>query len=67
MKKPTIHRNGENGKKVIDNNTGLIYNSLTQVLKLNNVKYKYSTLRAMLNGQNPNKTNFEYVAIQERK
>jgi len=46
-------------KPVIDNKTGVIYNSLKEACK--HYDFKYRTLHAMLIGQNPNKSNLTYI------
>lgn len=46
-------------KKVIDNNTGIIYNSLKDASKQLNINY--STLRGYMNGTRKNKTQLEYI------
>ena len=40
--------------KVLNTETGIVYNSIQEVSKIESLKY--TTLRAMLTGQNPNKT-----------
>lgn len=59
---PVVNIEGKNGfaKKVIDIKTGIIYDSITQVIRLKIANYRYSALKAMLNGQNKNKTNLSY-------
>lgn len=47
-----------NAKKVIDNETGIIYTSLKEAAEV--TSFKYDTLKAMLQGRNPNKTKMEY-------
>lgn len=49
----------KNSKKVINKSTGESYLSCTDAA--NKLKINKSTLTAMLNGQNKNKTNLEYV------
>jgi len=54
-------RTGENNRmarKVINNDTGKIYPTVTSAAK--DMGLKYSTLAAMLCGQNPNKTSIIY-------
>ncbi len=53
-----ISRNYNNGKKVIDIKTGIIYNKLTEAANKNNIKI--STLCNMLKGRRRNKTNLKY-------
>jgi group I intron endonuclease len=48
-----------NCKKIIDSATNVIYNSGVEASKI--FKIKRSTLIAMLNGQNPNKTTLKYL------
>lgn len=52
-------RKDKQTKRVIDKESGYIYNSLKEASK--SIKISYSTLAAMLNGQNPNKTNLMYI------
>lgn len=47
-----------NCKKLIDEKTGVIYNSITDASEL--LGYKKTTLNAMLTGQSKNKTNLKY-------
>ena len=63
LKKPVINVESKNGfsKKVKDTNTGKIFDSVTQVIRIGNYGIKYSTLKSMLNGQNPNYTTLKYV------
>lgn len=54
-------KNKNSSKKVIDNSTGVLFSSTKEAsdfLKMNN-----STLKAMLNGYNPNKTRLSYYII----
>lgn len=46
-------------KTVIDISTGIFYSSLKEANKIYNLKY--TTLRAMVGGQNKNKTNLRYA------
>ena len=46
-------------KYVLNIETGIFYDSAKEAAKYTNIKY--CTLRAMLNGQNPNKTNLKYA------
>jgi hypothetical protein len=48
-----------NSKKVIDNNSGKIYNSAKEASELTGHKYK--NLTNQLNGNRKNKTNLQYV------
>jgi hypothetical protein len=66
LRKPVVNIEGKNGfsKKVINIDTNVIYDSLTQLVRING--YKYSALRAMLNGQNKNKTNYRYVTSPQK-
>lgn len=54
---------GKNGfaKKVLDQKSGIIYGSLTEAVNEACPEIKYSTLRAMLNGQNNNYTTLKYI------
>lgn len=63
LSKPVINIEGRNGfsKNVIDKKTGIIYDSLTQVVRLKIVDYSYTALRAMISGQNHNKTSLNYI------
>lgn len=63
-RKPVINKGEKNGysKKVINVSSGESYGSLKELYREVDTGYKYSTLRAMLNGQNPNKTNYRYVS-----
>ena len=46
-------------KIVLNTNNGIFYESAKKAAESININY--CTLRAMLNGQNPNKTNFKFV------
>lgn len=61
---PVINKGSKNGysKKVINKQTGYEYGSLKELCRKEDTGYKYSTLKAMLNGQNPNKTEYTYVS-----
>lgn len=61
LSKPVRNFEGRNGfaKKVIDSVSGKIYDSVTQLCRLESLNY--SATNAMLNGQNVNKTRFHYV------
>ena len=48
-------------KKIINKETGVVYNSITEAVK--DCKYKYSTLSRKLAGTLINDTNFEYAEI----
>lgn len=50
-----------NSKKVINTVTGKEYPSLKQIFREEKLSYSYTAVRAMLNGQNPNKTNLIYA------
>jgi len=54
-----ISDNNKMAKKVIDNNTGIIYNSCTKMCKKLNISY--STIVKKLNGTYKNNTNFKYL------
>lgn len=61
-RKPVVNREGKAGssKKVINIETGRIYDSVSQIDRLGHSEYKYKTLIAKLNGQTPNNTKFIY-------
>lgn len=63
LREPVINKEGKNGfsKEVKDLTNGIIYESLSQVVRLKISKYKYSTLKAMLNGQRKNKSTLIYI------
>jgi len=48
-------------KKVIDTITKTIYPSIAEIIRNKKTIYSYTALRAMLNGQNRNKTQFKYL------
>lgn len=48
-----------NKKTVIDTNTGVFYDSILEASRFSN--FKYSALKAMLTGQNKNKSTFRYI------
>lgn len=50
-----------NSKKVLNTLTKKEYPSLKQVFREETPKHSYFSMKAMLNGQNKNKTNFIYV------
>lgn len=56
--KPKNYRNNT-AKYVIDTSSGKIYESGAYLARL--IGMKYATLRAMLSGTNPNKTNYKYL------
>ena len=58
MTKPQILANNPAARKLINTETGEIFDTIKEVLPL--VKLKRTTFQAMLNNQNPNKTNFKY-------
>jgi len=62
-KQPSINKEDKNGysKKIIDMRTGDIFDSLSQVARLQVTHFSYSCMQAMLRGQNPNKTDLRYV------
>lgn len=57
-RKMSITSKGKNSKKVIDLNTGIIFNSCIDAANYFNIKK--TTLIAKLNGQNPNNTSLRY-------
>jgi hypothetical protein len=62
-KQPSINQEDKNGysKKIIDVRNGDIFDSLSQVARLGVTPFSYTSLQAMLRGQNPNKTDLRYV------
>ena len=58
MTKLQIGNNNPSAKKIINTLNGDIFNTIKEVLPL--VYLKRTTFQAMLNNQNPNKTNFKY-------
>lgn len=48
-------------KKVLDTKDGIIYGSLAEAANKLYPTVKYSTIRAMLSGQNPNSTTLKYL------
>jgi hypothetical protein len=54
-----LNKRGGQSKYVINLETGIFYESAKEAAKYMNIKY--CTLRAMLSGQNPNKTNLKYA------
>ena len=59
LKRLSISRQYINSKKVIDQKTGTVFNRVQDASKFYGIKK--STLTAMLNGQNKNKTDLVYV------
>jgi len=49
----------KNTKKIVNTNTGDVYNSLREAILTS--PFKYTTLKAMLNGQNKNISDFKYL------
>ncbi len=58
-KKMSENSKGKNSKKVINIETGEIYNSVKEVSEILNINY--GTLRGKLNGSRKNNTNFKYI------
>lgn len=58
MTKSQILANNPAARKLINTETGEIFDTIKEVLPL--VNLKRTTFQAMLNNQNPNKTNFKY-------
>jgi hypothetical protein len=58
MTKAQIGSKNPAARKIINTSTGDIFNTIKEVLPL--VNLKRTTFQAMLNNQNPNKTNFKY-------
>lgn len=56
--KYNISLNNKRKQKIIDTSTGIIYDSITEVLKIFNLKQ--STLCSYLSGKRKNKTSFKY-------
>lgn len=54
----------KNSKKIIDIETNIIYNSITEVSKI--FKINRTTLNAKLSGQNKNNTSFKYLETYEQ-
>lgn len=50
---------GKNNKKIIDTETGVIYESMRKASELNNINY--SVLSEMLNNNRNNKTNLKWI------
>lgn len=65
-RKPVINKGDKNGysKKVIDTISGEVFSSVQEAARISG--YNPSTLAAMLRGQNPNKTNLQYVCSTGR-
>jgi hypothetical protein len=51
----------QKGKNVINNQNGFVYESAKDAFESMNAGYKYIYFCRMLNGDRPNKTNFEYI------
>ena len=58
MTKSQIGSKNQSARKIINILTGEIFSTIKEVLPL--VNLKRTTFQAMLNNQNPNKTNFKY-------
>jgi len=58
MTKAQIGSKNPSARKIINTLTGEVFNTIKEVLPL--VNLKRTTFQAMLNNQNPNKTNFKY-------
>jgi hypothetical protein len=58
MTKSQIGGNNPAARKLINTETGEIFDTIKEVLPL--VNLKRTTFQAMLNGQNPNKTKVKY-------
>jgi hypothetical protein len=58
MSKSQIGNKNPAARKIINVKTGEVFNTIKEVLEIINLKR--TTFQAMLNGQNPNKTNFKY-------
>jgi hypothetical protein len=58
MSKSQIGSKNPSARKIVNTLTGEIFETIKEVLPL--VNLKRTTFQAMLNNQNPNKTNFKY-------
>ena len=58
MVKLQTGNNNPAARKIINTITGEVFQTIKEVLHL--VNLKRTTFQAMLNNQNPNKTNFKY-------
>lgn len=58
MAKSKIGSNNHAARRLINTETGEIFNTIKEVIPL--VNLKRTTFQAMLNSQNPNKTKFKY-------
>ncbi len=64
IRKPVKNYGYKNGfsKKVLNIKSKKSYGSLKEVFREDkDINFTYSALRAMLNGQNPNKSNYKYI------
>lgn len=61
LSKPVINTGIKNGfsKQIIDTQTGIFYESASELAKL--IGVKRTTLTAKLSGQNKNNTNYKYI------
>jgi len=64
LAKSQIGEKNPAARKIINIITGEVYNTIKEVLLIINLKR--STFQAMLNNQNPNKTNFRYYEQSKR-
>ena len=64
MTKAQTGSNNPSARKIINTVTGDIFSTIKEVLNL--VNLKRTTFQAMLNNQNPNKTNFKYYEQSKR-
>jgi len=59
LRKPHFGQQHQNSKLVLNTETGIFYESLTEAIKTQTLKR--STIEAMMCGRNPNRTSFIYV------
>jgi hypothetical protein len=65
MSKSQTNGNNPASRKIVNIQTGEIFDTIKEVLPL--VNLKRTTFQAMLSNQNPNKTNYKYYEQSERK
>lgn len=63
LAKERIGDKNYNHKKIIDNITGNVFGSIKEAAK--SINMKYGTLKSMLQGRNPNRTNFKHLKPEE--
>ena len=59
-----MSESSSNSKKIIDINTGIIYNSAIEVSNIFNINK--NTLKGYLLGNRKNKTTFKYLELYDR-